>query len=281
MMIVGMGALQSYQRFQALSRDGVASSREQSNDLLEKPAEPKPKEDPVPPELHAQLMAARAALEADRFDEAGTIAELVLTADPPPSARQDALHIVGWAHLLEDRPEQAARVVAAIERHGEVDLALVGAVLLARGDDGSARELFETARANGDDRKEVVGPLIQILIRQGEIARAAAIAFDIVDSLSSDDARQMAELAFDKGAYEWASRLSEAMFERTGRPEDAYDAARSRSLEGDAEGALNLLRRAVAAGFSDAARAWSDAALERLRSEDSGEELEALLPPPS
>ena len=52
----------------------------------------------------------------------------------------------------------------------------------------NAQRVLEQARARGDDRKEVVGPLIQILIEQGEVPRAAAVALDIVDALSTDDA---------------------------------------------------------------------------------------------
>ncbi len=274
-LIVGLGALQSYQRFQAESRNR-ASKRPPAPPAWNRKSE-KP-DRPVPPEMNAQLATAKAALADDLYEQAGSIAETIIALDPPERARIDALHILGWAHLLAERPDQAARVVAAIERHGKVDVALVGAVLYAKGDLLRAREILSSARADGDNRKEVVGPLIQILINQGEIDRAAAIALDIVDSLSEEDARQMAVIAFDSEAYEWSSRLSEAVFERSGLPDDAYDAARSRALEGDESGAVALLRRAVAAGFSDAARAWSDSALEKLHTSD---DLEALLPKPS
>jgi hypothetical protein len=61
-----------------------------------------------------------------------------------------------------------------------------------------------------------------------------------------------------------------------GLGEDAYGAARASAKDGNLEGALELLRRAVEAGFSDRARAWSDSALEALR----GSALEAVLPRP-
>jgi hypothetical protein len=271
--IVGMGALQSYQRFQAES-SARASGKAAP---LKRPKTAAP-DLPVPPEVRAQIEEARAALADDDYDRAGTIAEQVLSGEPPIRAQLDALHVLAWAHLLLGRPDQAALVGAAIERLGELDKALAAAVLRASGKDAAAREVLEAARAEGDDRKEIVGPLIQLLIDQGQVARAAAIALDIVESLSEEDARQMAAIASQAGSYEWASRLSEAVFERTGRPEDGYDAARNRALEGDESGALVLLRRAVAAGFSDAARAWSDVALEKLR---KGDELETLLPRPS
>ncbi len=266
--IFGLATLQSFQRFRAAQAEpGRAKAKPR-----------RPPEEAVDPAIVAQIREAEEALADDRYDEAGTIAELVLSEEPPKRARLAALEILCWAHLLEDRPQEAARIIKAIERLGQPDLALVGAVLLAEGREDEARKVLERARSQGDDRKEVVGPLIQLLVKQNEVARAAAIALDIIDTLSEDDARQMATIAFDHEAYAWSSRLSEAVFERNDDPDDAYEAARSRALEGDPSGALILLRRAVAAGFSDAARVWSDKALEVLRSSEIVSELEALLP---
>ncbi|MBW2527804.1 MAG: site-2 protease family protein [Deltaproteobacteria bacterium] len=274
--LVGLGAVQSYQRFQSEADEGGGDTGGQRPSPRAQVAKPVEDDRPVPPEIADEIALAREALADDDYEKAGTIAEQVLSQAPPLSAQIQALHLIGWAHLLLDRPDQAARVLAALEQLGEIDKALAAAVLRAQGNPQLSRQVLEAARAEGDDRKEIVGPLIQILIEQGEVGRAAAIALDIVDSLSEDDARQMVTIASEAGSYPWASRLSEAVFERTGQAEDAYHAARNRALEGDEGAALILLRRAVAAGFSDAARAWSDAALEKLH----GVELEALLPPP-
>ena len=269
--IFGMCTVQSYQRFRMAS-DAQSHA---------KPKKKKKPEEPVAPEIAEQLLLAKDALADDRYDEAGSLAEKIIEAKPPRAVRVEALDVLGWAHLLEGRAEEAARVVAAIQRDGEADPALAGSVLFHTEKLDEARAVFEAARAMGDDRKEIVGPLIQILIAQGEVPRAAAIALDIVETLSEEDARQMATIAFEHEAFSWAARLSESVFERTGVADDAYDAARSRSLEGDLSGALVLLRRAVAAGFSDAARVWSDKALEALRNNGESEgELEALLPRP-
>jgi Zn-dependent protease len=265
-MLFGFATFQSWQRHRALADDRPAAPR---------PKRVEPRE-VVPAEVEAQLRKAKGALDDDRFDEARTLAELVLSASPPREARVSALEVVAWSHLLQGRPEEAARALKSVQKDGNPDLALVGAVLMAKGESGAAREVLEKARSQGDDRKEVVGPLIQILIAQGEVARAAAIALDIIDALSDDDARHMAHVAFEHQAFGWAARLDEALFGRTGLPDDAYHGVQSRTLDGDLPGALALLKRAVAAGFSDAARVWSDNALERLR----GEDLETLLPRP-
>jgi tetratricopeptide (TPR) repeat protein len=117
-----------------------------------------------------------------------------------------------------------------------------------------------------------------VLLEEGEVARASAVAFDVVDSLSEDDIRRMASLSFEGGAFEWAGRLWEAAFARAQAAEDAYAAARARAKNGEPDRALELLRKAVAAGFSDRARAWSDAALSSLRADSR--HLEAVLPRP-
>jgi hypothetical protein len=272
-----MLSFQSFQRFQA---DGT--TRPDATAPLAADAEPAAPVDaePITPQVMASLGAAKRALEAGRYDEAGGMAEALLQEEPPPPVKLDALHIVGWAHLLEDRPEQSARVVAAINRFAMADPALEGAVLFAQARHTDARSVFERARAEGDERKEIIGPLVQILIAQNEIGRAAALALDISESLSEDDLRHMAEVAIADEAFAWASRLVEVAFERTSSPEDGYEAARLRALEGDAEGAIDLLRRAVAAGFSDSARAWSDAALEKLRGGEVAQQLADLLPRP-
>ena len=165
----------------------------------------------------------------------------------------------------------------AAARIEEVDPALRGVVMLARGDRKQARRALEEARKRGDNRKEVVGPLIQILIEEGEIARASAVALDIVESLSDEDTRKMAQIAFEGGAFDWSARLYEAVFAREGQADDAYEAARAAAKDGQDEKALRLLRNAVEAGFSDRARAWSDAALSALQREQG---LETVVPRP-
>jgi Zn-dependent protease len=266
-IIIGMFTWNTYGRFRELG-DGAPRPR----------VPPTP---PIPPELVAALGEAKRALDDERFEQARTHAELILSGTVPAAVRLEALTIIGWSYLLEGEIDGAAAAVRAIQKQGNPDPALVGAVAFQKGDDAGARAIFEAARAAGDDRKEVVGPLIQILIKQGEVARAAAIALDIVETLSDEDVRQMAEIAAEHQAHAWAARLFEALFERLDRPDDAYEAARHRSLDGDPAGALVLIERAVRAGFSDASRAWSDKALAALRDSEAAGKLEDLLPRPS
>lgn len=268
-LLFGMGAVQSYQRFNAEPSYSGASPQRRSA--------PPPSEG-IPAELAAMLQSARSALAEENFERATTLAESVLASTPlPPRAAILALEIIGWAHLLGGDPRAAAKAVEAAKGLGEVDAALVGSTLHATGDLAGARRVLEGAHRKGDDRKEVVGPLIQILIQQGEVPRAAEAALSIVETLSEDDVRKMAEIAIEHRAFTWAARLFEASYQRAKSSEDAYAAARAHALDGQHDRAVEWLRHAVAAGFSDRARAWSDAALEALR---TGPDLEAVLPRP-
>jgi tetratricopeptide (TPR) repeat protein len=233
----------------------------------------------VSPATSALLRSARQALADDQLDRAIALAEEVLAGDSGSHrASVAALEVIAWAHHLAGRVELAEETVRRAGVLGPVDAALGAALLLARGERKEARKLLERARAQGDDRKEIVGPLIQVLLEDKEVARAAAVAFDVVDTLSEDDIRQMASIAYEAGTYEWAARLWEAAFGRKGQAEDAYGAARARAQNGEPDRALDLLRKAVAAGFSDRARAWSDAAFLSLQGD--GRRLEAVVPRP-
>jgi Zn-dependent protease len=266
-VVFGLCAVHSYRRFV-----------EAGNVQASAPAIP----ERTPPEQQALLLAARHALGEEDLERAASLAQRVLEEGAPPGARRDALEVIAWTHLLSDRVDTAAEVLAEAShdggRGGEekvvLDAALEGAVSLARGDLVHARAVLQAARAKGDDRKSVVGPLVQVLIAQGEVARAAEEALAIVDALSEEDARKMATIANQHGAFAQAARLYEAIFDRLRQPDDAYEAARAEAQSGRPERAVDMLRRAVEAGFHDRARVLSDAALAALPA------LDAVLPAP-
>lgn len=264
--LFAMCALQSFQRWQAEGSSSPSRSV---------PA--RPVEAPLSAELERDLRRASAALDDEHFDEACRLADAILAKDHPLPGRIRALEILGWAHFRQGSFDEAITALRELQKHGRTDAALAGGLLFARGDQVRARSMFEEARAAGDDRKEVVGPLIQILIAQGDVPRAAAIALDIADTLSDEDIRRMAEVAEEHRAYAWAARLFETAFERARNTEDAYAAARARALEGDVRASLILLEKAVKSGFADAARFRSDGAFASLCLAHA-EAVAALLP---
>lgn len=275
-MIFGMGGLQSYRRFAASTPEPMRVSRRAEVSREEAPSS----------SVMTALRRARAALDDEEYSRAMLLAEQVLagTTDPsepatrpPARAALAALEIIAWAHVLSGRPNAAAETLEAAQRIGAPDAALVGSVLLAIGKRSEARRALEAARAAGDQRKEVAGPLIQILIEAREVPRAAAVALDIADSLSGDDLRHMGAVAFEQGSFDWSARLYEAIFRRDKHADDAYEAARALAKDRQTQRAIELLQHAVDAGFSDRARFWSDQALDILKAEGR---LEAVLPKP-
>jgi Zn-dependent protease len=266
-LLFGLGAFTSYQAYQAAS-EGARAPR---------PRDPEPDNEEVTGEVRALLTTARAALEAEQHPRAEQAAVAVLSHPGSPArARRQAFEIVAAVKFAEGHAMEAAAALREASRLGPIDPLLAALLLRSQGEVRAARRVLEEARANGDSRKDVAAQLIQLLLDAGEVSRAAAVAYDIVDQLSADDIRRMTELALSGRAFDWGARLSEALFQRDGDAEAAYVAARAHALGGATERALQWLRRATAAGLSQPSRAWFDEAFEGLR--DGG--LATVVPRP-
>ncbi|NUO51273.1 MAG: hypothetical protein HOV80_20640 [Polyangiaceae bacterium] len=262
--ILGMASFQSFMRL----RD-VQSAVRASGEAIRERREAG--QDAVHPDLERELRQARRALDEGDFEKAEALAQAIADGKSASGVKAtgaslgEALTVLGWAEIGLGRPGRAADACdRLVKAKAPGDAALFAAVALNKGETQKARSLLEAARAAGDPRKEVFGPLIRILIEQGETARAAAVALDSFDGLSEDDARTVAQLARDSGSDTWAGRLYEAVFERGRDNEDGFEAARAFARGGDPERALSLLRSAVGAGFQDAERAYGDDALGKL-----------------
>ncbi len=262
--IFGSAALQAFMRL----RD-VQGAVRASGDAMRERRETEGEQ--VHPDLIRDLRAAKRALDDENFDEAARLAVAVADGKSPagekpgPATLGEALTLAGWAEIGAGRPQRAAEHCERMVRaKAPGDPALFATIAIERGESEKARKLLEAARAAGDPRKEVFGPLIRILLEQGETARAAAVALDSFEGLSTEDARHIASLAATAGADTWAGRLYEATFERDHAAEDGFESARAFARSGDPERALSLLRAAVGAGFDDARRAYDDAALGKL-----------------
>jgi tetratricopeptide (TPR) repeat protein len=158
---------------------------------------------------------------------------------------------------------EAEHAMSEIRMRGRADAALVGNLAFAAGRLSEARGVLEKALADGDDRKEIFGPLIQILLRQDEVARAGDVALAHFESLSTDDARTLADLARAANAHGAAGKLREAAFTRERGGEDALEAARAYADDGAFPKAREMVDKAVAAGHVDAEAAKADPSIAR------------------
>lgn len=254
-MLFGFAALQTFLQLQSTFRTGA-----------------KPKEAPssaVSAEEQKTLVEARAALEAGEYDLAIAKVESLTpagaTKPASPRAFAQALAIVAWAHALAGRHDRSEQVAMLLGRMGDVDVGLLGYLAFSRGEMQEAQKLLGSAVERGDDRREVFGALIQVELQNRNFDAACTHAEKLFDSLSTEDLRQIAAIAFEGGAFTGPSRILEKIFEREGEKEDAYLAARSAARAGTLQKAKDLLERAVRAGFSDRDRAISEGDLEALR----------------
>ena len=224
-----------------------------------------------PPELvtPASLLLARAktALDADDAVAAVLAAQEVLDAKPSETVRADAWTIVAWAELMRGDTSAAERAVSEIRRYKEPDRALMGNVSLAAGRLSEARNILERAYGDGDLRKETFGPLIQALLRQDAHERAAEVALERFDSLSSDDCRQIAKLAIEGRAFGPAAKLLERVGVRDRSGSDAIAAARAYADGGERTKAVDALRKAFVSGLVKESDVRSDDALGALLGE--------------
>lgn len=268
--IFGMSAAQSFFRL----RDPVP-------DVEVASVRPPPREQVDPATMRA-LAEARRALEADDAELALRLALAVAEGKdesgkrPSDAVRSEALHLAAWAELSMGRPGEAERLVMKLGKKEGVDAALAGNIRFAQGQDDEARRILQGALAAGDDRKEVYAPLIQLCLRANEHARAAALAVDAADSISSEDLRTLAGMVAEAKAHHWAGRLLELVYKRDRQASDALESARAFARAGSGDHAIALIRLAVEAGYDDAHAIYADHTLAEL-----APSLEAFLPRPS
>jgi Zn-dependent protease len=261
-MILGSAAIQSIVRLREittmLEESGVAAAQRPDTESL------------VAPPIAKELRDAKLLLDAE--DPVAAIAKARPIAEgrpfagirPSPRAVVEALTLCAWAELAKGDIQAVRAILGRVGRITTPDPALLGALALAEGDPGRARVVLELARAQGDNRKEVFGPLIQALLGVGEAARAGALALDCADQISTADLRTLGGILLDANVPHWAGRLFESAFMRDKEGGDAFDAARSFARAGDEGRAVDLLKRALTAGFDDAGRIREDAALGKI-----------------
>jgi Zn-dependent protease len=268
-IILGFAAMQAFMRLREIS-----TLLEESGVAAQKADQPSQIAPPIAKELRDAKLLLDAEDPAAAVAKARPIAEGTPVAGlrPTPRAVAEALTICAWAELARGDLQSVRTILARIGRVGAPDPALLGALALAEGEPGRARIVLELARSTGDNRKEIFGPLIQALLGTGDPARAGALALDCVEQISTDDLRTLGGIILDAGVPHWAGRLFEAAFGRDREGVDAFDAARSFARAGDEGRAVDLLKRALSAGFQDAQRIRDDAALGKI------DEVTHLLP---
>ncbi len=209
----------------------------------------------MPPETAMLLQRARQAVEDERTERGdGACRRGARAVAGAAEARAPGgARAIGWSHLLLGDAKRAGEAVAQARKHGEPDPALVGAVHLALGDLKQARKALEAARGS---RRRLPGRRSRASLIRGARGPGrgwrgpAAVALDIVEQLSRTtrdgwrDRVRARRVRLVGGTYDGdlppcgpgQGRVRRGARERQGR---------------QPRGAIELLRRAVEAGFSD------------------------------
>ena len=208
---------------------------------------------------------AHAALERGDAPVVIALASRFLAVAQGNTQRDEALHLLAWGRLLAEQPEEAQAALASMSGERDPDPALRGAVLLELGDPEAALPHLEEALAGG------AGEFVERRLARAIVATEAYDeAVRIFRGPDAKDAtvsaiHRVQTAIYEAGAFAQAATLGELLFQRTGRPLDAFNVACCLARLGRAEDALHWLERARDAGLRDTSMLDADADLAAVR----------------
>jgi len=190
---------------------------------------------------------ARAVLLHSASDDWRRLAEGMMREIVPkigsPAQRAVALELSAWAFLLAGDPTRADSTAAQM-RPTHDPSAILAALIAARRD--RAQEALD---ATEDMHEQEAARMIALWART-----VLGDADAVVEELDDDEADLGSLLdaaVFHAEHFEQAAALGEALFERFGDSNDAYNTACSLSRAGRPDEALRWLERAIDAGYVD------------------------------
>lgn len=184
------------------------------------------------------------AIERKDAETASQAAFILLRIAQDPTQRDDALHLLAWARLLADRPDQAHEALRRFSGERDPDPALEGAVALDLGEARRASELLRRALPD----PFAANRFVRAVRESGELSMLDGLA---PDALAPAQWEQLHELALELGDYDIAFMTAAVLFEREPDGRVAFDAVVALTHGGRLEDAWTWLERARQAGFRD------------------------------
>lgn len=190
------------------------------------------------------LALGSAAIERKDAETASQAAFILLRIAKDSTTRDDALHLLAWARLLAERPDQAREALRRFSGERDPDPALAGAVALELGEARRAAELLREALPDPYAAKRFV----RAVRESGELGALSSVTSD---ALTPAQWQELHEFALELGDFDSAFTTASTLFERDPDGRIAFDAALALSLSGRLDDACRWIERARQAGFGD------------------------------
>ncbi|MGB5809381.1 MAG: site-2 protease family protein [Polyangiales bacterium] len=150
---------------------------------------------------------AFAALERGDGETVVQLASQLAGSARSPAALDEAFHLLGWGHLLSDRPEEALVALRSMSGDRAPDPALEGAVLTELGQPNDAIPLLEQACERGGTFAE--GYYVRAVRDLGAFAQAAQfLARPDAPTLSDKAMQALQQFALTANASDAAQKLA-------------------------------------------------------------------------
>jgi len=218
------------------------------------------------PDALARAILLRSASDDWRRLAEGMTRE-VLPKIGSPAQRAMALELSAWAFLLAGDAERADATASRM-RPSHDPSAILAALIAARRD--RPQEALDAA-ADMHEEEADAARMITLYART-LLGGADAVVTDL-----TDDEAELGSLldaaVFHAEAFEQAAALGEALFERFGESNDAYNTACSLTRAGRPDEALRWIERAIDAGYDDLAHLETDEDLADARARPGYPEL--------
>lgn len=210
--------------------------------------------------LHEAHVALRTG-QAERLLQLGA---LLLQRAKSPRERDEALHLLSWAHILQGEAHEAERAIEATSETYPVDPALRGAISLELGRPDEALPYLEEALERGGPF--VRSRIVRAILDAGRFEEAVEL-FEHEKSreLTPGAVEQVYHEALAKGHLEAALGLAKNLYRRLGDGTSAVEVARCLARSERPEEGLTWLEKARIAGFTDLGALDADPSLAPIR----------------
>lgn len=199
--------------------------------------------------LRDALRTAYASLARLDADEVARSARQLAEGARTPGMRAEARMLAAWSHMVRG-DAQGARTALDGEGGQHVDDGMLeGALALAEDDVEGALRHFEVAFEQSADMREEIRLAAALETTERFDVAVAFLDSKAASNVEPDTVQHLEHAAYGRGKYEQAAELGRILFERTGDPMHAFNAACSRARASQPERALEWLERARDAGF--------------------------------